>query len=162
MSDKEKEKLKRKAAKRAQKRKEGSEGTSDETSSSKRKKSKLPATILGAKYVRLLDKAISSLRSEVAHGNRKLFLDDVFVVYLLAFFNPIVRSLRTLEDLSKTRQAQKHLSVSAVCKSTLSDFNKIVEPRGYIRFSLHCERLFNMRCPASHTKTKTWSRCLSK
>jgi hypothetical protein len=65
-----------------------------------------PEHVMGAKYVRLLEKQLRSLRDENLHGNRELFLDDVFVVYLLAFFNPVVRSLRTVEDLSQTRQAQ--------------------------------------------------------
>jgi hypothetical protein len=77
----------------------------------------------------LLEKLVRTLRdSDQAHGNRWLFLDDVFVVYLLAFFNPLVRSLRTLEDLSQTQHAQKHLSLDRICKSTLSDFNKLIEP----------------------------------
>jgi hypothetical protein len=88
-----------------------------------------PEPLLGGKYVRLLQKQLDALRSEDGHGNRKLFLDDVFVVYLLAFFNPAVRSLRTIEDLSQTRQAQKHLSVAKVCKSTLSDFNALSDPQ---------------------------------
>jgi Transposase DDE domain len=87
-----------------------------------------PEPVIGGKYVRLLQKELDRLRGEEEHGNRKLFLDDVFVVYLLAFFNPAVRSLRTLEDLSQTRQAQKHLSLSKVCKSTLSDFNALSDP----------------------------------
>lgn len=87
-----------------------------------------PEPLLGGKYVRLLQKQLDGLRGEGGHGNRKLFLDDVFVVYLLAFFNPAVRSLRTIEDLSQTRQAQKHLSTPKVCKSTLSDFNALSDP----------------------------------
>lgn len=47
---------------------------------------------------------------------------------LLAFFNPTVRSLRTIENLSQTRQAQKPLSLDRICKSTLSDFNSFIEP----------------------------------
>ncbi|MFV1968883.1 MAG: transposase [Pirellulaceae bacterium] len=86
-----------------------------------------PEKLIGAKYVRLLEKQLRALQEEEAHGNRKLFLDDVFVVYLLAFFNPTIRSLRTIEDLSQTMQAQKHLSVDKICKSTLSDFNKLVD-----------------------------------
>lgn len=54
------------------------------------------------------------------------------MVYLLAFFNPTIRSLRTIEDLSQTRQARKHLSVDKICKSTLSDFNKLVDPERLI------------------------------
>jgi len=87
-----------------------------------------PEKLVGAKYVRLLEKQLRNLQDEDAHGNRRLFLDDVFVVYLLAFFNPTIRSLRTIEDLSQTQQAQKHLSVDKICKSTLSDFNQFVDP----------------------------------
>jgi hypothetical protein len=93
------------------------------------KRSKLPKSIMGAKYVRLLEKQVQQLRDEEQqHGNRELFLDDVFVAYLLAFFNPTIRSLRTIEDLSLTGQAQKHLSIRKICKSTLSDFNQLVDP----------------------------------
>jgi len=88
-----------------------------------------PEKLIGAKYVRLLEKHLRNLHSEAAHGNRRLFLDDVFVAYLLAFFNPTIRSLRTIEDLSQTQQAQKHLSVDKICKSTLSDFNQFVDPQ---------------------------------
>ena len=88
-----------------------------------------PEKLIGAKYVRLLEKQLRNLQMEEEHGNRRLFLDDVFVVYLLAFFNPTIRSLRTIEDLSQTQQAQKHLSVDKICKSTLSDFNRFVDPQ---------------------------------
>ena len=54
---------------------------------------------MNRKYVRLLEKFLQQLRCEDEHGNRQLYLDDVFVAYLLAFFNPSIRSLRTIEDL---------------------------------------------------------------
>jgi len=88
-----------------------------------------PEQVIGGKYIRLLEKYLQQLRGENEHGNRRLYLDDVFVTYLLAFFTPSIRSLRTLEDFSQTRQAQKHLSVRKICKSTLSDFNKLAEPQ---------------------------------
>lgn len=87
-----------------------------------------PEKLIGAKYVRLLEKQLRSLQDENAHGNQKLFLDDVFVVYLLAFFNPTIRSLRTIEDLSQTPHAQRHLSIHRICRSTLSDFNQCIDP----------------------------------
>lgn len=87
-----------------------------------------PHQVAGGKYVRLLDKFLKQLRDETGHGNRKVFLDDVFVAHLLAFFNPSIRSLRTLEDFSQTRQAQRHLSIRKLCKSTLSDFHRIADP----------------------------------
>jgi hypothetical protein len=87
-----------------------------------------PETVMGGKFVRLLQNQLNELRGSNAHGNRELFLDDVFVAYLLAFFNPTIRSLRTLEDFSQTRQAQKHLSIAKICRSTLSDFNRLADP----------------------------------
>jgi hypothetical protein len=85
-------------------------------------------TVVGGKQVRSLRLLIDDLRNAPAHGNRSLFLDDVFVAYLLAFFNPSIRTLRTIEDFSQTKQAQKHLSVPKICRSTLSDFQRAVDP----------------------------------
>jgi hypothetical protein len=87
-----------------------------------------PEQVQGGRLVRMLQRYVESLREESPHGNRELFLDDVFVVYLLAFFNPTLRTLRTIEDFSETKQAQRHLSVRRICRSTLSDFHRIAEP----------------------------------
>ncbi len=87
-----------------------------------------PKQVVGATHIRSLERLVEELHEKNAHGNRELFLDDVFVAYLLAFFNPALRTLRTLEDFSQSRQAQKHLSIGKLCKSTLSDFNKRADP----------------------------------
>ncbi len=87
-----------------------------------------PDQVVGAKHVHSIERLIAQLREQAAHGNRNLFLDDVFVASLLAFFNPALRTLRTVEDFSQTRQAQKHLTISKLCRSTLSDFNKLADP----------------------------------
>ena len=107
-----------------------------------------PEKVIGGKYVRLLEKQLQALRAEEAHGNRKLFLDDVFVSYLLAFFNPIIRSLRTLEDFSQTQQAQKHLSVDKICKSTLSDFNRVIDPQRLVPI-MDAQQLWPVLLPAA-------------
>ena len=86
-----------------------------------------PEQVVGAKHVRSIERLIEQLREQDPHGNRDLFLDDVFVASLLAFFNPGLRTLRTVEDFSQTRQAQKHLTVRKLCRSTLSDFNKLAD-----------------------------------
>lgn len=88
-----------------------------------------PVPVQGGKYVAMLGRHVAALREVLPHGNRKLFLDDVFVAYLLAFFNPTLRSLRTIEDFSQTRQARRHLSVRKLCRSTLSDFHCLIDPR---------------------------------
>jgi len=88
-----------------------------------------PEKVQGSRLIATLQGYVESLREETSHGNRELFLDDVFVVYLLAFFNPTLRTLRTLEDFSGTKQAQRHLSIRRICRSTLSDFNRIADPQ---------------------------------
>lgn len=85
-------------------------------------------TVAGRSSVEQLRRCVEGLRDDTAHGNRKLHLDDVFVAYLLAFYNPTLRTLRTIEDFSQTKQAQKSLSVPRLCKSTLSDFNAACDP----------------------------------
>ena len=87
-----------------------------------------PSQILGATQIRAIERLIQQLRESNPHGNRDLFLDDVFIAYLLAFFNPAIRTLRTIEDFSQTRQGQKFLSIPKLCKSTLSDFNALADP----------------------------------
>jgi hypothetical protein len=86
-----------------------------------------PEKVEGGRLVRELERYVQQLRDEQAHGNRELFLDDVFLAYLLAFFNPTLRSLRTIEDFSQTRQAQRHLTTGRICRSTLSDFNRLAD-----------------------------------
>jgi hypothetical protein len=87
-----------------------------------------PQTVIGGKYLRMLERHVQGLRAANVHGNRKLFYEDVLIAHLLAFFNPTLRSLRTLEDFSQTRQAQRHLSVRKLCKSTLADFQRVADP----------------------------------
>lgn len=87
-----------------------------------------PSTaLLGGKYVKQIEKHLRHLRRAYAHGNRKLFYDDLVTAYLLSFFNPTVNSLRTLGDLSRTPQAQEHLHLKKLCRSTLSDANALMD-----------------------------------
>jgi hypothetical protein len=87
-----------------------------------------PEALVGAKYLGLLEKEVQGLRDRNPHGNRDLFLDDVFVLSLLAFHNPTLRSLRILEDISQSTQAQRQLTVDRIPRSTLSDFHKLADP----------------------------------
>jgi Transposase DDE domain len=87
-----------------------------------------PEPVQQGSLIDMLHRHVQQLRDQDAHGNRKLFLDDVFVAYLLAFFNPSIRTLRTLEDFSQTKQAQKRISIPKICRSTLSDFQRIADP----------------------------------
>jgi hypothetical protein len=84
--------------------------------------------VTGRAYVRLIQDYLTRLRKLYAHHNRVLFYDDVVVVYLLAFFNPVLRSLRTIEDASQLPGINRFLDVEAVCRSTLSVANTLFDP----------------------------------
>jgi hypothetical protein len=55
------------------------------------------------------------------HGNTDLHVTDALIVLLCAFFNPTVRSLRLIEQLSQISWVQEQIDVERVCRSTLSD-----------------------------------------
>jgi hypothetical protein len=62
-----------------------------------------------------------AIAQESVHGNCRLFLSDTLLVLLAAFFNPTVRSLRLVEQLSQMNWIKGQLNVDRVCRSTLSD-----------------------------------------
>lgn len=88
--------------------------------------------VYGQRQVRQLEAFLVQLRTRErvgAHGNRRLFLSDLFVAQLLAFHHPIVRSLRLLDELSATPAAQQVLQCTRLPRSTVSDANKVVDPQ---------------------------------
>lgn len=87
-----------------------------------------PEMVFGSKSVRGLLPLLEQLPPLSDHPNRAMQTRDVFVAHLLAFFNPTLRSLRTLEDFSQTRQARRYLAVERLPKSTLADFHRLVDP----------------------------------
>lgn len=85
--------------------------------------------LIGAKYLKVLDKHRKRLRKASNHPNRVLHYDDLFTLLLMGFFNPVLRSLRTLEDASQSPLLQDCLMVERACKSTLSDANSCLDPK---------------------------------
>ena len=84
--------------------------------------------LFGGKYVHWLQRHLAGLRRAHPHPNRTLFFDDVAIAYLLAFFSPAIRSLRTLDDFSQTPAMRRQTSIDRIPRSTLSDANKVFEP----------------------------------
>jgi hypothetical protein len=88
----------------------------------------VPEQITGRKYLRILQDYLARLRGLYPHPNRLLFYDDVVITYVLAFFNPALRSLRLIEHASQMPGINRFLDVEAVCKSTLADANALFDP----------------------------------
>lgn len=83
------------------------------------------ATLAGRKHAAALQNHLRHLRKAYRHGNRTLFYDELVTAYLLAFFNPTLSSLRTIDDF--TRDAQRH--PRRLCRCTMSDANALMDAR---------------------------------
>lgn len=71
---------------------------------------------------------LGHLRKAYDHPNRQLHFDDLFIAMLLAFYNPVVRSLRGMEDASQMPGINQFLDIQAIRRSTASDALAIFDP----------------------------------
>ena len=99
----------------------------------KRGRPKRPASpklraLAGRRHVGGLLKLRQKLRRAHRHPNRRLHYDDVLTLLLLAFFNPVINSLRMIEDFSSSPGVREELDIERVCRSTLSDANRLLDP----------------------------------
>jgi hypothetical protein len=85
------------------------------------------------RVVRTLDTAMRlfdrHVRTCPSHGNQRLHLRGMVGVLLAAAFEPAVRSLRTIDDLSLHPKVQALSGVGRVARSTLSDAMAKFDPR---------------------------------
>ena len=83
--------------------------------------------------VRMLDSAMRlfdrHVRPPASHGNERLHLRGMVGVLLAAAFEPAVRSLRTLDDLSLHSKVQTLSGIDRVARSTLSDAMAKFDPQ---------------------------------
>ncbi len=68
---------------------------------------------------------LQRLRAMPAHGNRTLHVDQLFLGLLLAFFDPLARSLRTIEDHG---DFNGQLDLPRLARSTTADALATFDP----------------------------------
>ena len=82
-------------------------------------------TLQGFKYFRLLGPLLDHLRLAATErdraGNRHLFYHQYASLLLLYFFNPVVTSLRGLQQTTTLAKVQERLGVHPTSLSTLSE-----------------------------------------
>ena len=98
------------------------------------------AALVGAKHVATLQKHLAQLRGAYAHGNRKLFYDELATAYLLAFFNPTLRSLRAIEDAGRFDAEGQPVHLRKLCRSTMSDAARVFDARLLVPFEVSGNR----------------------
>jgi hypothetical protein len=62
-------------------------------------------------------------------GNRELFMDEYCVLVLLFLFNPIVTSLRALQQASELKKVQRKLAVGRSSLGSLSEATQVFDPQ---------------------------------
>lgn len=88
--------------------------------------------ITGLKYLDRVLPLFKRLRSHGTErdkaGNRELFYDQYCALQLLYLFNPIVTSLRGLQQASELKRVQRKLGCSRVSLGSLSEATRVFDP----------------------------------
>jgi hypothetical protein len=80
-------------------------------------------------YFGPLRKLLADLHTYKLHPNRKLFYDGYVSLLLLCYFNPIIRGLRQIEQMSNFKKIQKELGVSRAALGSLSEASRVFDPK---------------------------------
>ena len=82
----------------------------------------------GCKFVAPLRKLLVELRRHHAHPNRTLHYDDYSIYLLLAFYNPAVKSLRLLVELSESPRLHHQLGLHRTSLGSWSEASSTFDP----------------------------------
>src|ERR1043165_160749 len=86
----------------------------------------------GLKYFKLLDSVLERLHKNATArdraGNRQLFYDQYACLLLLFFFNPIIKSLRGIQQASTLDKVQRLFGCNRVSRGSLSEASRVCDP----------------------------------
>src|ERR1700677_1512947 len=86
----------------------------------------------GLKYFKLLGPLLDRLHDDATArdhaGNRRLFYDQYACLLLLFFFNPIVKSLRGIQQGSELDKVQRLFGCGRVSRGSLSEASQVFDP----------------------------------
>lgn len=86
----------------------------------------------GLKYFKVLGALLDRLHDHATArdhaGNRRLFYDQYACLLLLFFFNPIVKSLRGIQQASTLDKVQRLFGCNRVSRGSLSEASRVFDP----------------------------------
>ena len=88
------------------------------------RKAKKPITakdIKGIKYLRAFFELLQPLADILVHGNRRFFMDEYVALLLLHFFNPVLGSLRALQQATGLENVQEAIGVKRTSLGAMSE-----------------------------------------
>jgi hypothetical protein len=87
----------------------------------------------GLKYFKLLRPLLDRLHDDAGArdraGNRRLFYDQYACLLLLSFFNPILKSLRALQQASALAKVERLVGCPRVSRGALSEASRVFDPQ---------------------------------
>ena len=88
--------------------------------------------VQGLKYFKVLAPLLDRLHADATArdraGNRRLFYDQYACLLLLFFFNPIVKSLRGIQQASELDKVQRLFGCNRVSRGALSEAGSVFDP----------------------------------
>jgi Transposase DDE domain len=86
----------------------------------------------GLKYFKVLGSLLDRLHTNATArdraGNRQLFYDQYACLLLLFFFNPVVKSLRSIQQASTLDKVQRLFGCNRVSRGALSEASRVFDP----------------------------------
>ena len=86
----------------------------------------------GLKYFKVLGPLLERLQDDATArdraGNRRLFYDQYACLLLLFFFNPVIKSLRGIQQASELDKVQRLFGSERVALGSLSDASRVFDP----------------------------------
>src|SRR4030043_638345 len=102
------------------------------------KKNPIPKSVLRwFKYFKVLSPILQRLHSEKSHHNRELYFDQYIALLLFYFFNPIVTSLRAIQQVTELKKVQKVLGVKRTSLGSLFEPGNVFEPQPISPLTTH-------------------------
>lgn len=88
-----------------------------------------PDQLDGRRLILRIEEHLRHLHDQPAHGNRVFFYDQLVIAHLLAFFNPLLHSLRRIEDVFELPAVRRRFGIHAAPKSTVADCQRLFDPQ---------------------------------
>jgi hypothetical protein len=86
----------------------------------------------GLKYFKVLGSLLDCLQNDATArdraGNRRLFYDQYACLLLLFFFNPIIKSLRGIQQASELDKVQRLFGCGRISRGSLSEASQVFDP----------------------------------
>lgn len=85
--------------------------------------------VAGARHLPMLRELLSSLHHLYPNHNRKLHYDEVVLWFLVACFNPVLRSMRALQSASTFQGVQERTQLPSFSLGSFSEATHLFDPK---------------------------------